>query len=145
MKVYVVTQGDYSDYHILGVFSNKKKAKMAAEQYSDQWDEARVEEYIVNSLQIHPQNYFTYLVVMDKQGYTHCIDRISPRDSLDYAGIWGDDCMFFEIEAKDQDHAVKIANERRTRLLIENLWTNDSYKRKELQEKIRELINEGKR
>lgn len=44
-KIYVVTQGDYSDYHIIACFTDKEKAELCAKIYSDYYDEAGVEEY----------------------------------------------------------------------------------------------------
>ena len=44
MKVYVVTSGSYSDYHINKVFTNKTKAEEYAEWHYN-WDGTHVEEY----------------------------------------------------------------------------------------------------
>jgi hypothetical protein len=41
MKVYVVTEGEYSDYHIVEIFTNKEKAELLAEPFY----ERRVEEF----------------------------------------------------------------------------------------------------
>ncbi len=45
MKVYIVTQGDYSDYSIRKVFLDKEKAEKYAKYISTKYDEAYVEEY----------------------------------------------------------------------------------------------------
>lgn len=45
MKVYIVTQGAYSDYSIRKVFLDKEKAEKYAKYISTQYDEAYVEEY----------------------------------------------------------------------------------------------------
>jgi len=43
-NAYVVTEGDYSDYHIVGVFTDEKKAELFAGAFY----ERRVEEYPLN-------------------------------------------------------------------------------------------------
>lgn len=45
MKLYAVTKGCYSDYHIITLTSNKSHAERIAKLYSDKWEEATVEEY----------------------------------------------------------------------------------------------------
>ena len=47
MKVYVVTVGEYSDYHIQGVFTSRKKADKFVGIFNrcHDYDEARTEEY----------------------------------------------------------------------------------------------------
>ena len=45
MKLYAVTKGCYSDYHIVALTADKSRAKRIAKIYSDNWGEARVEEY----------------------------------------------------------------------------------------------------
>lgn len=45
MKYYAVTKGEYSDYHIITITSNKDKAELIAEKYSDKYHNTEVEEY----------------------------------------------------------------------------------------------------
>ncbi len=48
MKVYVLTRGEYSDYHIIGVYSAKEKAQEVCDAMCTSgsvWDEPRIEEY----------------------------------------------------------------------------------------------------
>lgn len=45
MKVYVITKGSYSDYHICAVATDPEEAEKLAKIYSDRWDDAEVEEY----------------------------------------------------------------------------------------------------
>ena len=45
MKIYVVTRGDYSDYHICGVAVDKKRAEITAKLNSDYMYTANIEEY----------------------------------------------------------------------------------------------------
>ena len=53
MKVYIVTRGEYSDYHIVGVYSTKEKAQEICDAISTSgtyWDEPQVEEYEMDEL-----------------------------------------------------------------------------------------------
>lgn len=46
MKIYIITQGCYSDYHICNVTTDYEKAKRYKEAYSDNWGgEACIEVY----------------------------------------------------------------------------------------------------
>jgi hypothetical protein len=45
MKIYIVTQGTYSDYHICAVATDEEKAKQLAEKHATSYDETRVEVY----------------------------------------------------------------------------------------------------
>jgi hypothetical protein len=45
MKLYAVTKGCYSDYHIIALTSNKSHAERIAKLYSNKWEDATVEEY----------------------------------------------------------------------------------------------------
>lgn len=45
MKVYVVTQGAYSDYHICGVALTEEDAQVMAKRFDRSWDHSEIEEY----------------------------------------------------------------------------------------------------
>lgn len=45
MKVYVITKGKYSDYHICGVATDKETAEKLRVLNTDKWDKADVEEF----------------------------------------------------------------------------------------------------
>lgn len=49
MKVYVITKGDYSDYHICSVTTDKKKAKLLQEKYSRGYGKAQIETFDTES------------------------------------------------------------------------------------------------
>ena len=51
MKVYVVTQGAYSDYHICCVCLNRETAEERARLFDDAFDKAEVEEYDTDEYQ----------------------------------------------------------------------------------------------
>lgn len=45
MKIYVITSGCYSDYHIDAVTDDKEKAEFLKLKFSDEYDPANIEEY----------------------------------------------------------------------------------------------------
>ncbi len=45
MKVYIITKGEYSDYHICSVCLDKETAEKRKDLYSDGWDKAEIETY----------------------------------------------------------------------------------------------------
>lgn len=51
MKIYVITKGDYSDYHICAVATEKQKAELLQKLYSENCygGEAEIEEYDTSS------------------------------------------------------------------------------------------------
>jgi len=122
MDMYVLTDGSYSDYHIVGVFSSKKKAlqlKKEAKLGSD----CGVEVFRVDEFDNVP-NLSLFSICMNKNGDTQEASKIS-KDNL-YglsAALTGIPdilrkkklCMF--VFAKDEEHAVKIVNEKRIQLI----------------------------
>lgn len=50
MKVYVITKGEYSSYHICAVTTDKNKAKMLKKKFSNEhWGKANIEEFETDS------------------------------------------------------------------------------------------------
>lgn len=68
MKIYVVTEGEYSDYHICAVFDNKKKAELYCavreekdfldNKYYVFGDEYMIEEYDTDDVNIEGTVYY---------------------------------------------------------------------------------------
>jgi len=58
MKVYIVTSGDYSDYHIEAVFTNEEQANLYCALHAGRWDSPSVEEYETDTWQIETKNDF---------------------------------------------------------------------------------------
>lgn len=73
MKVYVLIQGAYSDYRVIGVFSSEDKARNALEElkksYSGLDAPTTIEEYELDDLFNYTKHgYKLYTVVMNKEG-----------------------------------------------------------------------------
>ena len=79
--VYVVTEGSYSDYHIVGVFSDYYKAKIFS---LTQGDDAQVETYNVDDWEVDTdKKIITYAVVLYKPFTAELIERITFHEGLE--------------------------------------------------------------
>ena len=117
-KIYIVTSGEYSDYGIDAVFTDKEPAeKFIKEQKGE------IEVWEANEYTKIPQNRDVYQVII-------YVDNGEIQGMEKTNSFWHDalnDNMFFwrkihDIErgrlviycfAKDREHAIKIANEKR--------------------------------
>ena len=112
MKVYIVTSGEYSDYHIDRVFSTEAKAREFVEHMGNQYD---IEEYDLD--EETPRGVFGYHVTfMDNSDVVvEKIDFGTGKYNRNDTLQWSKFCknrIWFNVEAKDAPHAVKIASER---------------------------------
>lgn len=128
-KIYVVTSGQYSDYGIDAIFDTKEIAeKYIASFCKVGWEEMEIEEWDLNP---HEANIKVggkaYTVTMDKQGNAlevEWADSSFGFRNVEYGVMFTRDkeimnCFCF---AKDDRHAVKIANERRVQYLATDSW-----------------------
>lgn len=128
MKIYVITAGEYSDYHIVAVTTDKEKAdnfvKIHNESKRFYYDDAYVEEYDTDDFDIavddHNAKYFKVFCDWDyAQGCEkiECdeidsLDYIADRNSQYYTLRIGDMSRWkFYCTAKDEEHAIKKATD----------------------------------
>lgn len=69
MKIYIVTEGQYSDYHIIGAFTDKAKA----EECVDNYPESEIEEYEDGEYYKHPASWKSVSIYLDntQEPYVH--------------------------------------------------------------------------
>lgn len=130
---YIVVTGEYSDYHVCGVYSTRKKANYAAKVY-----DGAVIEYEIDELPDHPKGLLGYRVEMKKDGAAD-VQRcgIGPME-IYLAGSFLNDYsrkddgqlvivkeFVISVWAKDEQHAVKIVNEKRAQIIAANEWPDD--------------------
>lgn len=136
--VYLVTQGDYSDYHICGAYSTMELAEQAALAYGP---ETNIEEHVLDVMPALPHGMYVFVVTMGRDGDTHSVFRMDSTLPGDYYQIeWGEqrhpcghwrpsrpkgDNIDFTMFARDETHAIKIANERRAQLIAMDSWVTD--------------------
>lgn len=114
MKVYIVTQGRYSDYHIDRVFSTREKAQEYLDHIGNDND-AEIEEYNID--EETPRGVFAYRVIIydypDKDTEVRLWSSSEfYKDTFHYHTYKGKKSYQFDIETKDAPHAIKIASER---------------------------------
>ena len=113
-KVYVITKGIYSDYHICAVTSNKKTAKILQKMYSENsWSDARIEEWDLNG---DPEEIRLMFRVVFGNIETICeFDEYESREAI-YSPK-GSGVITVHVRAKDKESAIKIAAERKAEYL----------------------------
>ena len=120
--VYVITRGDYSDYHICAVTLDKKKAKKLAKMYTTSYDNAIVEKWEtdtetdINAL----KGRYPYSVTFREDGsvdtFKHHYDYETFCEGFDLSEYWG---LRVNLYAPDAESAIKIAAEKRAKYLAE--------------------------
>lgn len=116
MKVYVITKGEYSDYHICAVVDNKAKAELLKEALTDKWGGPYIEEYDTEDINI--DGYLKYdEYIVDQDVTTGEMDVRKLKKSPDY--IRGAQVIDEEsnklttvVYADDAKKAIKIASDR---------------------------------
>lgn len=117
-KVYVITRGEYSDYHICAVAATKEIAEKLQKIYSeDFWDDAIIEEYDLNETRDDVRVF--YDVTFEDDRVSACFNEYGEKESIRfYKGNKSQsDRLIVCVRARDEDHAVKIAQDRRAEYL----------------------------
>ena len=52
MTIYIVTQGEYSNYHIEAVFTTREQAKLYCATHNDVWGECEIEEWEADEIKL---------------------------------------------------------------------------------------------
>ena len=125
-KIYVVTKGCYSDYHIVAVTLDKDIAEKIAAKFNSSYDECDIEEYSDAAIMLKPAWY----IYFDKAGnvvdtmecnseyeYSH-VGEVYENKSLYYGGNYH---IRAAVSADDLESAIKIAAEKRAKYLAEKL------------------------
>ena len=112
-KIYIVTSGEYSDYHIDAVFSTKKLAEDYIQQHGTDY---RIEKY--NLDERIDRNTKLWRVEFDiedgKHTEAYVRDYVADdfRDTCQVLDCLRGPCIQFYVDADTMDKAVKIASER---------------------------------
>jgi hypothetical protein len=112
-NIYVVTEGDYSDYGIIAI------RQLAQDFIDGARPNARIEEYPLDVTEEGLNDRECFFVRIDKNGD---VQEVYPDE---YSGTEGFDMnrkMYVHVFAKDAQHAIKIANERRAQKIALEQW-----------------------
>lgn len=130
---YIVMAGEYSDRHVCGVYSTRKKANYAAKVYNGE-----VITHKVDELPKHPKGMLGYYVRMKKDGASTVQLYGAEGMEIGKDGHFHNDYtrlpdgtynvvkeLSITVWAKDEKHAVKIVNEKRAQIIAANEWPDD--------------------
>lgn len=125
--IWAVSEGDYSDYRVLGVFTSKEKA----EEYAKTDIYSRVENFPIDPvpdekiLDIVKSGDKIFMIHMQFNGDAggHQINYTAEYgyDSV-FNPSWDPDRLSGAIRARDLESAIKIMNEYRIRYIAEKDW-----------------------
>lgn len=137
-RVYIVTSGEYSDYHIEKVFSSRSKAHM----YSLLDPARRVEEYDVDDMELNVVS--DYLLVSydykynNIEGLTLCGDQVNPNISegwmrpFEFTLMLSDDRVHRNVVryGKNSNVILKIAQDKFSEYCYEHNTSREELIRK---------------
>lgn len=133
--VYVITQGEYSDYGIICILDDLEQAQAYVAQFG-----GNIETWPVLSVPALPQGILPYSVRMTYEGVVSHVQTQpwsidDPRTKFCFANMKGslepgtskiikEDTitMYVSCWAKSEEHAIKIANEVRAMAIESNRW-----------------------
>ena len=138
MTVYIVTEGDYSDYHIEEVFSTIEAAEKYIEIHNHRWDDYCIEEYEVDNvtiesmIEVEAKTPYYYIFQFNKDGKLISDDRFAgisceAPDDIWAEGIWRlqdknpISWIYVRVyeNGKTYDQCLKIAQDKRAQYLAE--------------------------
>ena len=125
-NIYLVSKGEYSDYDIVAVFEKKEDAQLFIDKFQiDYHNDMEIETRVLNPwIPELKKGLRPHRVRIDKVGnISECIlnDDIPTCSVSDFFF----DCiqrLVVDCMAKDKNHAIKIANEKRIMAIAENRW-----------------------
>jgi hypothetical protein len=130
-KVYMVTDGEYSDYSVIGVYSTREKAEYAQTLYAA---ENGIDELELDHIPPHPPGELRWGVRILDNGDVVSVFQTTPDEDKclqvesTRQKYWGGEVKpgrSFLLWARDQAHAIKIACEKRREMLALGTWDTD--------------------
>lgn len=139
--VWFVEQGSYSDYRVSGVFTTEEKAQYIADKINGTGDVYRYEEASIRKVPLDPavnelqQGLEEYQVWMLRDGTVEGCEHRPKLTGYSLGGgepwINNNSEMMTSVFASSEEHAVKIANERRTMMIATGEWDKQVERYKE--------------
>jgi len=131
VTIYVVTDGEYSSYHIEAIFSTEKAARAFVKRYDvpENYDSMQIEEYEIDE-PLPDRDKFT--VNMHRNGNEARVrGPMHDTDECPNRGLWTNDYTHKDnklvvskrfiatVFARDKEQAIKITNELRRQSIAE--------------------------
>lgn len=122
MKLYAVTKGDYSDYHIIALTASKDAAKKIAKRFNGA-DDAKVEEYEDGEIILGKELYFVRMVDGNIDDVTEDGSEYNLFDTSVYHGnTWGGEPIYYTHVLTDSaEKAAKIGKDRIMKYIAERM------------------------
>ena len=123
MKIYVVTSGDYSDYHIVSMWVKEEEANacvLAINSNDSAYDKAEVEIWELGKGKYFPQ--WTGEMSKDGASFKVEVNEDSWRKGDSFTTRKGVTRYNFTVRCSTEQKAIKIANERRTQMIADGTW-----------------------
>lgn len=133
-SVWAIEEGQYSDYHVVGVFSSEENAKFYQASIKDGSCATISEWFLDPSMDELRKGLQVYGVIMYKDGDTESVALKDPHWVCEpyiwNRGAWAapingrndPTVLRTYVWAKSPEHAIKITNEHRTRFIAEGKW-----------------------
>ena len=145
MKVWTIESGQYSDYRVDGIFSTRENAEAVAAKLTSEgkgWHDYRIEERELDpGVEGLREGYGCFVVWMLRDGTVESVRQWEWDISDSTPEVWRrsqapinqgknvPDCLNTTVFARDEQHAIKIANEQRAQLIANNEWPEAVTKR----------------
>ena len=132
MIVYVITAGEYSEYHICAVTLYKEKAEYLKKLYSDKWDAARIQEFDTEENPVTCELRTIYHLSINEKGRipntceTYLPADVSFENKFELTPAYSAGGYYFSasIAAQDMDHATKTALDKRAEMIADATGLN---------------------
>lgn len=140
-SVWVIEKGSYSDYRVVGVYTTKVKADLVCTEINKEggYEPATISEWPLDpGVEAINHGLLPFTVWMLRDGTAEKVVSMCAGDFEhtlnDKPRIWrrstapayqikkAADCLTAQVFAKDTQHAVKIVNEYRTRMIAKGEW-----------------------
>lgn len=117
-KIYIVADGDYSDYRIIGASTSRESAERIQKAFKACYLH-ELDDAVAISSDLSP-----FQVKISDLGVVHSVTLAKNAYEM-RAAFDGGGNMRTGIWARDVEHAVKIANERRVQVKALNAWDDE--------------------
>ena len=121
MKIYVITSGCYSDYEINAVTDNKEKAEFLRLKFSNEFEDANIEEYDTDEYSIEGKpDTFYWKVNLYKKDKPDVRCFLSGKEKFT---VFNNRVHLCEavVRAKTEEQAIKIARDKYAQYLYEKM------------------------
>jgi hypothetical protein len=122
--IFIVTEGSYSDYHIMAAFLNKKRAETFATRFGAEVETWPAGDHYIDML----RDKNVYFLRISKDGTVSDLEKndndFAFRQIIEHNDKGYDSAgnLYMYVLAKTEQHAVKIAGDKRRKLIALEQW-----------------------